>query len=132
MKSERRIAIAALAGGLALGGSLVATPPALAFQGIAVIGGGSGAISFRVVAAELQMGDNEFLQIVETSQTLGTYTVRIWVETEEAPGRPLLRRAGRAHLQGPARVCMGGLCRRVWAHQRSRHGQRVPPTRVPG
>lgn len=94
MKSVRRIAIAALAGGLALGGSLVATPPALAFQGIAVIGGGSGAISFRVVAAELQMGDNEFLQIVETSQTLGTYTVRIWDETDEAPGRPLLQGGG--------------------------------------
>lgn len=94
MKSLRRIAIAALAGGLASGGSLLVTPPALAFQGIAVIGGGSGAISFRVVAAELQMGDNEFLQIVETSQTLGTYTVRIWDEAEEAPGRPLLQGGG--------------------------------------
>lgn len=95
MKSVRRIASPALAGALVLGGALVATPSATAaFNGITVVGGGTEANNFRVFAGELQMGDNEFLQIVETSQTLGTYTVRIWDDAEEAPGRPLLQGVG--------------------------------------
>lgn len=97
MKSVRRIAIAALAGGLALGGSLVATPPATATaSGISVVGNlpSVDGIPLRIFAGELMMGENEFLQIIETSQRLGTYTVRVWDEAEETLGRPLLQGVG--------------------------------------
>lgn len=103
MKSLRRIATPALAGALVLGGALVATPSATAaFNGITVVGGGTEANNFRVFAGELQMADDEFLQIIETSQTLGTYTVRIWDEAEEALGRPLLQGAGTCLPSGVA------------------------------
>lgn len=93
MKSVRRIAVPALVGALIVGGALVATPPATARTSVVtVVGGDSGlGTPFRISAGELQMADDEFLQIIETSKRLATYTVRIWDEAEEALGRPLLQ-----------------------------------------
>lgn len=94
MKSLRRIAIPFLAGSLALGGALVAAPPATAtWLGINVVGG-VGASSFRIFAGELQMADDEFLQIIQSSERLDTYTVRIYDEANEALGRVLIQGGG--------------------------------------
>lgn len=85
MKSVRRIAVPALAGALIVGGAVVAAP-ATASGGTILVSAGN---SFRIVSSDVSMGENEFLQIIESSRS-GLYTVRVWDDAEEAPGRPLL------------------------------------------
>ena len=99
MKILRRIGVPALAAALIGGGAVVAAPAAaiVAPVGLSATAEAilvSGSESFRIAASTVSMGENELLQIIESSR-LGIYTVRVWDDMEESLGRPLLTGAGR-------------------------------------
>lgn len=88
MRNVRRIAVPGLSGALVLAGALWAAPPAMSDAG-SVVNVVAGA-SFRIFAGEVRMGADEFLQVLSSGGSLGTYTVRIYDEATEDLGRPLL------------------------------------------
>lgn len=91
MVAAKRGLIPALASALVLGaGITAATPAGAASAPIAVLGGEN----FSIVAGDVAMGGDEFLQILQTNAQLGTYTVRMWNDADDAPGNALLIGAG--------------------------------------
>lgn len=97
MRSVRRIAIAALAGGLALGGAVGASPAHAADGSIYVIAleatSGFSDLSITSLSNGLSMREEEFLQILPAGID-GTYIVRIFDEATQELGRPLLKGDG--------------------------------------
>lgn len=90
MRARRRILAMVSSVAVAVGTLVAVAPHASASGQISVFGDSS---SLGMISRNISMGEEEFLQILETDRTQGTYTVRIWDESvgdDGGLGRPML------------------------------------------